>query len=103
MRIEGAFDAPPIDPLEQHRQLRARQTHRSAGRLWPYEAPALESLREQAQSVTAPPQDLDPVAAATAEHEQLARERILSELHLHEAGQPVKAFAQIRRTRGQPD
>jgi hypothetical protein len=43
--------APPVDPFEQHRQLRPRQRHRPAVSLRPHETSTLEPLRQQAQPV----------------------------------------------------
>ncbi len=45
--------------------------------------PLLQTLREQAQALAVPVEDLYPVATLTAEHEQVARERILAQLQLY--------------------
>jgi hypothetical protein len=68
-----------------------------------YEAPALEPLREQAQSIAVPPQDLHSIATPAAEHEQLPRERILVQAQLHERRQSIKALPHVRHPAGEPD
>ena len=84
-------------------KLRGTQVHGTARGLWPYEAPALEALGEQAQPIAAPPQDLVPIAAAAPKHKQLARERILGQLRLDQSRQAIKAITQIGRPAGEPD
>ena len=86
-----------IDPLKQHRELRAAQTHRYMRRLWPHEPPALQALGKKTQPIATPPQDLYPISGAAAEHEQLPGERILGELRLHQSCKSVEPFAQISR------
>src|SRR5690606_20981878 len=76
--------------------------HAAITGLWPHEVSALQALGQKAQPITAPPQDLQPVAPAATEHEHVARERILGEPGLHQCGQAIKAVAQIRRSAGQP-
>jgi hypothetical protein len=36
-----ALDTPPVDPFQQHRELRGAQTHRPMRRLRPHETPVL--------------------------------------------------------------
>jgi hypothetical protein len=52
----------PVNALQQHRQLRSRQTHRTTGGLRPDEAPTLQPFLKKTQSVPIEPQQLDQVA-----------------------------------------
>src|SRR5512132_2025590 len=76
-RTIGASRSPPVDPLEQHRQLRRAQRHRALARLRPDEPAALQPLGEQAETLTVPIQHLDEVAAPAAKDEQMPGERVL--------------------------
>src|SRR5690606_18759164 len=46
---------------------------------------------------------LHPVPATASEHEELARERILAQLQLHDCGKPIEALAHIRHATDDPD
>ena len=59
----------------------------------PHEAPALQSLGEETQSIPAPPQDLHSITRFATKHKQLSGERILRELRLHECGKPIEEGA----------
>src|ERR1700744_1491754 len=61
VRIEGALNATPVNPFQQHRQLGTRQVDCAMGGLRPHEASTLQALRKQTQSIPGPPQDLHPV------------------------------------------
>ena len=76
-RTSGAQRRPPVDPLQQHRELRRAQRHRPLARLRPDEPSALQPLAEQAETLTVPIQHLDQVAAPAAKDEQMPGERIL--------------------------
>src|ERR1700678_3891824 len=102
VRLVRALDAPPVDPLQQHRELRGAQTHRPMRRLRPHEAPAFKTLGEETQSIPAPPQDLHPITRFATEHKELSRERVLGELRLHESRESIEAVAHIGRARGEP-
>ena len=41
VRLVRALDAPPVNPFEQHRELRGAQAHRPMRRLRPHETPVL--------------------------------------------------------------
>src|SRR6202011_1666353 len=60
VRLVGALDAPPVDPFQQHRELRGAQAHHPMRRLRPHEASAFKTLGEEAQPIPAPPQNLYP-------------------------------------------
>src|SRR6185312_10411025 len=102
LRIKRAPRATPVDPLEQHRELRAGHRDSTGGSLRPHETSALEALGEQTQPIAVPPQDLDAITTLTAKDKKLSRERILSELQLHGRAESVKALPQIRNAGGQP-
>ena len=66
-----AHRRPPVDPLQQHRQLRRRHRHLAPGRRRPHEAATLQTLGKQARTLAVPPDHLDQVAPASPEHEQM--------------------------------
>src|SRR5690606_21797254 len=86
LRRVRALWTSPVDALQQHRQLRATQVHHATLGLRPDEPTTLEPLRKQAQPIPIPPQQLHPIASPAAKDEQLARERIFRQLHLHDGG-----------------
>ena len=67
MRIIGALDASPVDPLEKHRELRRRELDTAVRRLWLHKATAFKALRKQTKPVPAPPQNLHSIPGSTAE------------------------------------
>src|SRR5271170_6185324 len=71
-------------------------------RLRPHEAPALQTLGKEAQSIPAPPQNLHPITGFATKHKKLPRERILGELRLHQCRESIEAVAHVGRTRGEP-
>src|SRR4029077_13994557 len=102
LRIKRALGPSPIDPLEQHRELRAGDCHGAGSCLRPHEAPALEALREQTQPISIPPEHLDAIAATTAKDKELSGERILGELQLRECTESIKSLPQVRDAGAQP-
>jgi hypothetical protein len=68
--------ASPVDPFEQHRQLRRRQMHRTARRLRPDKSPTLKTLCEEAEPIAIPPKHLHAITAPTAEDKEPTRKRI---------------------------
>src|ERR1700723_1277078 len=79
VRLVRALDASPVDPFQQHRELRGAQAHRPMRRLRPHEAPAFKTLGEETQSIPAPPQNLHPITRFATKHKQLSGEGILRE------------------------
>jgi hypothetical protein len=57
--------------------------------------PRLQPLGEQTQAIAAPPQQLDPIASAAAEDEDVSRKRILGQLGGDLRGQPIEALAHV--------
>jgi hypothetical protein len=80
VRLVRALDASPVNPFQQHRELRGAQAHRPMRRLRPHEASAFKTLGEEAQPIPAPPQNLHPIARFATKHKKLSGERILLEL-----------------------
>src|SRR3546814_10001121 len=93
---------PPVDPLDQHRQLRRRHHHLAVGRRRPYEPSLFQPLGEQAEALAVPPQYLEEIAAPAAEHEQMAREGIVPQRFLDLPGQAVEALAHVGLAGRQP-
>src|ERR1700722_4956848 len=71
VRLVRALDAPPVNPFQQHRELRGAQAQRPMRRLRPHKAPAFKTLGEEAQPIPAPPQNLHPITRFATKHEQL--------------------------------
>src|SRR5665213_3519883 len=76
--------------------------HRAVGRLWPHEATTLQALGVQVHAITAPPQQLQQIAALAAEHEYVAREGPLAQHRLHQCCQPIHSLAHISDSCGNP-
>jgi len=93
--------APPVEPLDQHRQLRRRQRDPADRRLGPDEAAALQPLGKQPRA--APPDPLQPITPATAGQKQLAAERIAPPHLVHLCCRPVEPLAHVDRCQGQAD
>jgi hypothetical protein len=87
---------------ELRRGDRHRPDRRAGGargrRRRPDEAAALQPLGEQARTLPVVPDDLDEISAATSEHEQVTRVRVLRQLLLHQYGERREAFALMRCT-----
>src|SRR3546814_14607570 len=94
-RSPGPPRHPPVEPLDQHRQLRRRHHHLAVGRRRPYEPSLLQPLGEQAEALAVPPQYLEEIAAPAAEHAQMAREGTVPKRLLDTPGQAVAGPAHI--------
>src|SRR5690349_21368997 len=90
---------PPIQPFEQCRQLRRRQPHDPVADRRPFELGAFQPLPDQHQTGPVIDQDLHPVGAFRAEHEDRPAERILPQHRLHRRRQTVSAAAEVHRPR----
>ena len=73
---------PPVDALEQHRQLCRRQGHLALLRRGPDEPPPLQPLDEQAGALTVPPDHLHQIAPPATEDEEMPGERVLLQRRL---------------------
>ena len=78
-----------ISSFQQHRELRLGERHGASRGLQPRESPALQTLGEQVQSVTVPPENFVQIAALAAKHEHLTEKRILLQRRLHIPASPT--------------
>jgi hypothetical protein len=62
-----------------------------------WQCPPLQPPEVEGEAVPLPSQDLQPVAAAVAEHVQVAAKRVTSQVGGHDGGQPVDALAPVLR------
>jgi len=69
----------------------------------PDEAPAFQAFREQTGALHVPPDDFQQVSPAPAEHEQVARIRILRQHLFRLRGERVEAAPHVRDPGSQPD
>src|SRR5271155_2131733 len=92
----------PVNAFQKHRQLRRRQRHRAILGLRPDEAALLHPLRVQTQTLAIPAQHLHQITATAAEREELPAERILTEMQLHQGGEPIETLTHVSNARGQP-
>src|SRR5580692_803250 len=103
--VLGSPDVVDVDAVEQHAQLRGVQGD-AAGALADArqtEAAALEALVVDDEAASVPEQDLDPVAAAAHEDEQMSRERVHAPLVADDRVETVVAAAQVHRLGRQVD
>src|SRR5579864_5261553 len=92
----------PIDPFEQHAELCRGDHHLAVGRRRPYEPAFLQSLGEQTQTLTVPPQHLQQVATPTPKDEEMTAKRVLRQPLLDRSGEPIKPFAHVSAAGRQP-
>ncbi len=94
---------PPVDPFREHRELRWRGRHHPVLGLRPNELPAFQPLGVEHEALGVPPQHLHEAAAAAAEDEQVAAERVRPGDGPHLPCQPVEAAPRVGRPRREPD
>jgi hypothetical protein len=70
---------PPVNTLQQHRQLRWAQAHFPVLRSRPDKTATLQPLGKQTRALRIPPDNFDQVAPTTSEHKQVARIRIFGQ------------------------
>src|ERR1700737_1929681 len=93
LRTPGSGRRSPVDPLQEHCELRRGQRHGSGPRRdRPYEPPLLQPLGEQTEALAVPPYDLDQVAPSTAEDKGLTRERVVLQVVLNQNRQTIEAL-----------
>src|SRR5271170_2305258 len=90
---------PPIQSLEQRGQLRRGQPHDPVADRRPFEPGPLQPLPDQHQAGPVIDQNLHPVGAFRAEHEDRPAERVLPQHRLHRRRQAVSAPAEVDRPR----
>ena len=97
-----AFNSAPIDAFQKHRKLSATESHGTTLGLWPYKTTTLQPLGEEAQTITIPPQQLHDIASAPAEHEDMARKRLLLQNRLHLRTEAIETAPHIGHAGGKP-
>ena len=98
-RVLRLANPAPIEPFEQRRELRRRQTHHAVLDLRPTELAVLQPLGEQAHAGSVPKHHLHPVGAFGAKEVNRAVKRIGLHHVAHQRRQPLRAFAEIDRLR----
>src|SRR5580658_5808130 len=68
-----ALRSSPVNPFEQHRELRRAHRHRTALRLRPHEFAIAQPFAEKTYPIAAVPQNFHFVAAAAAEDKNMTR------------------------------
>lgn len=87
-RLDPRMNAPPIQPLEQCRELGGRQPHRTVLHFGPVELAILETFRHKAYPAATPEDQLDLVRALGPEHIDRAGERVGTISGLTSAARP---------------
>ena len=94
----------PVDPFEDHRQLRARDFDPRFGHTEVEgEGALLESLVEEPEPVSIPHQQLDAIARAVEESEDVPGERISFEVLAHHRAKAVVRFPEVDRVASEED
>jgi len=109
----GAIETPRFPNIlllysfEHHHELAPRQfdTRRAARGLGERDAERalLQPLHPDGEAVAVPPEDLEAVAAARAEDEEVTRQRVVAEGLAHERGERVEALAHVAGLDGEED
>jgi hypothetical protein len=95
LECPGSLDVPPVDPFEKHRQLSWRERNGAALRLRPHEATLLQTLGEEAKTITIEPEALDDVTSSAAKNKDMTREGLQLEHSLYLGTEPMKSTAHI--------
>src|SRR5437660_1314248 len=105
----GELEAPlaarraQVDPPEDGRHLGGRDLEALGRWRREAEAAAFQPLVPQRITITVPVEDLEAVAAAVAEDEEVAREGVLPDDRGREGRQRVESLAEVGRLDGQED
>jgi len=102
-RSPGTLGHPPIDPFQEHRQLRRCDRHLAIGGRRPHETSLLQPLAEQACALAVKPDHFDQIAAPPSEHKQVPRERVFCQRLLRQGGQSVESLPHVSDASCQPD
>ena len=100
------FDAFRIDSFEQHEELSACDLDARSGRAREareLERAALESLREQPESVAIPCQNLHPITPSVEEDEEVSRERVVVERVAHDGVKAIEGLPEVHGVPRQED
>jgi uncharacterized protein (DUF58 family) len=93
------MDPPPVQPVEQRRQLSGRQPHHSILHLRPAELAILQPLRIEAHAGAVPEDQLDPIRALGTEDIDRTAEGIGVHRLAHQRGQTLRPLAEVHRLR----
>ena len=96
-RLPCFMHKPPVEPLQQRRQLRRRQAHHTVLNLRPAEDSILEPLGEQAQTRSVPEHQLDPIRPLGPEHIDSSREGIGPHALAHQGRKPFHPLTEVYR------
>src|SRR6056297_2935404 len=92
--------APPIQTREQGLKLSRFQTHHPVLDGRPFEAVILQPLIRHHQPAAVPVDQLQPIRPLGAEHINRPIKGLLSQMTLHQSGQPVMTLAEVDRITG---
>jgi len=91
------------EPVEQPRQLLARDAQRFPAFGGPTKGAFLQTLVEQPKAVLIPIQQFNLAAVLAAKDEQVRLQRVLAQGILSQGAQALDRFAHVRRSRSQPN
>src|SRR6056297_1966713 len=92
--------APPIQTREQGLKLGRFQAHHPVLDRGPFEAVILQPLIRHHQPAAVPVDQLQPIRPLGAEHINRPIKGLLSQMTLHQSGQPVMTLAEVDRITG---
>lgn len=95
--------APPIQTREQGFKLGWFQTHHPAPDRGPFEAVILKPLISHHQPAAVPVDQLQPICSLGAEDIDRPIKGLMSQMTLHQSGQPVMTLADVDRITGYKD
>lgn len=95
---------PQIEAVEQHRQpAHAKLDQRGVVGAGKAEGPRLEALVPEGEPVTVPVEDLEAVAAARSEDEEVAAGWVLADHGARHLGESIEPATHVRGRDGEPD
>ena len=93
-----------INSFEHHSELRSRNLDaRARPSEVKLEGPAFETFVEEPESVAVPQEQLDAIACAVEEDEDITRERIFKKLLANDGAESVVGFSKVDRLSSQED
>ena len=102
-RTPGAARHPPIDALQQHRQLRRTHAHLTLCWRRPHESSPAQAACRISRPLTIPPDHLDQITTATSEHKQMPAKRVLRQNLFSQNRQAVEPLAHVGLACGKPN
>ena len=98
-----SLDVSPVNPFEEHRQLRRGEGDGTGLGLRPHEASPLQALGEEAKTIAIEPEALHDVTSSSAENKDVTRVGLQLEHRLDLGTETMKAATHIGETRSDPD